>query len=110
MIDAPLSALDVLPTLCSLSGAALPNGPLDGIDASSMLFAGEALERTLYWRQGKQEALRRGRWKLVFDDLYDVVADPGERHDLATQHPDLVAELIDVRQAMRDSLTAARNE
>ncbi len=110
VIDAPLSALDVLPTLCSLSGAALPDGPLDGMDASAVLFAGEALERTLYWRQGKQEALRRGRWKLVFDDLYDVVADPGERHDLATQHPDLVAELIDVRQAMRDSLTPASEE
>ena len=49
-----------------------------------------------------------GRWKLIHymgrlhypfmpplhDELYDVVADPGERHDLAAQQPVVVPKLL----------------
>jgi hypothetical protein len=45
-------------------------------------------------------AIRRGRWKLVKwaplpgrIELYDMVADPGERSNLAGQHPELVRDL-----------------
>ena len=26
--------------------------------------------------------------------LYDIAADPGEHHDLAAEHPELVAEMV----------------
>jgi len=41
-----------------------------------------------------QKATRSERWKLLVDGgqylLFDLRDDPGERHDLAAQHPDLV--------------------
>ena len=43
--------------------------------------------------------MRLGRWKLLefFEDgsleLYDVVDDPGETHDLASVHPEVTGEL-----------------
>jgi uncharacterized sulfatase len=46
-----------------------------------------------------QSALRSGRWKLIQfheDDrveLYDLSADPGERHDLAAREPARAGEL-----------------
>jgi arylsulfatase A-like enzyme len=49
----------------------------------------------------KHRGLYRGRWKLlelptpqgVKVELYDVVADPGERRDVAAEHPDVVSSL-----------------
>ena len=57
------------------------------------------VERQLFWRlkRSGQRAVRSGRWKLVEDGgnfyLFDVVADPGERHDLTAAHLDLVRRL-----------------
>ncbi|MFG0252689.1 MAG: sulfatase-like hydrolase/transferase, partial [Phycisphaerales bacterium JB038] len=110
VLDVPVSALDLLPTFCALSAAPLPAGPIDGLDVTGALFAGQPLQRTLYWRQGRQEAVRRGDWKLIYDDLYNVAADPGEQRDLAAQKPDLVAELVELREMMRRSLTLERTD
>ena len=49
----------------------------------------------------KHRGLYLGRWKLlelptpqgVQIELYDVVADPGERHNVAAEHPEVVARL-----------------
>ena len=58
-------------------------------------------ERTLFWRiafsNRQQRSVRSGPWKMLLDGniqlLFDVTRDPGERHDLAAQHPDLVTKL-----------------
>ncbi len=42
-------------------------------------------------RPGDQALIRSA--KLIRFELYDLETDPGERHDVATQHPELVAEL-----------------
>lgn len=42
-------------------------------------------------RPGDLELIRTAR--LVRFELYDLVADPGERHDVAAEHPELVASL-----------------
>ncbi|MDB4898196.1 MAG: atsA 9, partial [Gemmatimonadetes bacterium] len=59
------------------------------------------VERQLFWRirhPQLQRAVRSGRWKLLDDDgdfyLFDVLADPGERHDLTAAHPEIVHRLI----------------
>ncbi|WP_224248097.1 sulfatase family protein [Hyalangium gracile] len=49
----------------------------------------------------KHRGLYLGRWKLlelptpqgVKVELYDVVADPGEKHEVSAEHPDVVAQL-----------------
>ena len=59
------------------------------------------------WSRGPFGALIRGRYKLVNQEppgspvpdsappwqLYDLAADPGETHDIAAEHPELVIEL-----------------
>jgi arylsulfatase A-like enzyme len=107
VIDAPVSTLDLLPTALELSGSkAAPPKPLDG-ESLMPLLRGErkSLGRdTLVWRLGDHYAVRYGDWKLVqFLDvppmLFDLAADPGERHDLAAKNAKKLAELQAIYQS-----------
>jgi arylsulfatase len=101
----PSQLVDVLPTIAEVAGAAYPaqrNGrPVPAPEGRSLLPAlrGEAEgDRDLFWEHEGNCAVRRGRWKLVRKhrhpwELYDISADRTELHDLASQHPDLVADL-----------------
>jgi len=68
----PVSALDLLPTLCELAGTPVPDDRvLDGTSLVPLIKEG-TLQRTkpLYWQfnraKGKPKvALRKGRWKLL---------------------------------------------
>ena len=80
------------------------NRPLDGTDLIALLNEEKIVERTFYWRgvrSPNEKAVRDGRWKYVGDSplfpgmLFDVVADPGERNDLAAEHSDVVKQLIE---------------
>ena len=56
----------------------------------------------LYWEFHETDmiGLRRGDWKLVVSRgkpaLYDLRKDPHEDNDLATQHPEIVRQLVDL--------------
>ncbi|MGB8170105.1 MAG: sulfatase-like hydrolase/transferase [Chthoniobacteraceae bacterium] len=105
IFDAPVTALDILPTACALAGAKA-GGDLDGVNLLPH-FTGENSappHDALYWRFGPQKAIRKGRWKLVdvrdFDaktqsgwQLYDLSKDLGETNNLAAAQPQRVAEL-----------------
>lgn len=63
-------------------------------------FDNKPIERdALYWEHEGNRAVRVGNWKLVAKgpaakwELYDVVADRCELHDLAAQHRERVSEL-----------------
>lgn len=103
--DQPVSALDVLPTAASVAGAKAPEG-IEGVNLLPHLKGekADAPHESLAWRFGPQKAIRRGKWKLVdFRDfeaktqsgwqLFDLDADISESKNLATEHPELVAEL-----------------
>jgi arylsulfatase len=54
--------------------------------------------RAMFWEHVGNAAVRRGEWKLVREwsgpwELYDIVADRGEAHDVAAERPELVEEL-----------------
>jgi len=100
---------DLLPTCAELAGNA-PGVPadVDGVSIVPALLGAQAAGRPqpphdfLFWEQWGSElprAVRRGNWKAVWPskdapiELYDLGADPGEQNDLATAHPDIVAEL-----------------
>jgi len=68
----PVSGVDILPTLCDVTGLKAPDDrPLDGTNITP-LFGGKKIvrEQPLYWhfhaaRGGMQVAMREGDWKLV---------------------------------------------
>ncbi len=123
-----LSAVDLLPSLCKVAGAALPEGiDLDGQDVSAAWF-GEPAERSgpLFWEYGRNDeffaypkaegdrspnvAIREGRWKVLVRadgsgaELYDLEADPAESRDLAGERPDLARRLAARAVAWREGL------
>jgi len=115
--DAVVTALDVLPTVARLCDAKLPAKQLDGIDIWPIMAAHQRhLEREalLYFDYVNIQCARLGRYKLHISryntpghhpqpnrynlplhppELYDVLNDPGEGYDIASIHPDIVAEI-----------------
>jgi arylsulfatase A-like enzyme len=105
---------DVLPTVAVLAGANVP-ASIDGISVlPSILGDSQDLsDRTLYWEffeSGFQQAVRQDDWKAVRLilgeplELYDLSKD--EEHNVAAQHPEVVANfeayLITARSASRN--------
>jgi arylsulfatase A-like enzyme len=95
--------MDLNATILAATGTRLPTGyQPDGINILPIV-TGQApvVERQLFWRIDRplrnQRAVRSGRWKMLLDAsvylLFDVDADPGERHDLAAQHPEVIVRL-----------------
>ena len=114
--DQPVSALDVLPTALAVasignrsSAYSTASRIYEGIEGVNLLphlkgQKADAPHESLAWRFGPQKAIRRGKWKLVdFRDfeaktqsgwqLFDLEADISETKNLATEKPELVAEL-----------------
>ncbi|MEO3766914.1 sulfatase-like hydrolase/transferase [Streptomyces sp. B5E4] len=109
--DDPACFTDVVPTVAAVTGSELPDDrPMDGIDLSATWSGRRVAERVLYhYHDWTLNAVRRGRWKLHLPGrrnglqpepgeprpplLYDIGADPGERHDLAGAYGRTVREL-----------------
>jgi len=105
-VTAPVSLVDVMPTLLSLLDVPPPDVALDGLDLAPGLRGQEPFpdgrlrlieSRHLYDNLGwaPYEGLVRGPWKYVHsrhDALYDRVEDPTERLDLAREHPEVMSE------------------
>ena len=101
-----LSGADWLPTLCVLTGVTINSSDFDGEDASSAwLGKGEHVRtKPIFWKTsspGSSSGIRDAQWKLVHPtrknggelELYDILSDPGEKKNLAAQHPDIVKKL-----------------
>jgi arylsulfatase A-like enzyme len=96
-------AIDVYPTLCDACGITPPPSvKLDGVSLIPLWLdqARDWPDRTIHfqWHRGDKPELYRNcasrnqRYKLVNGrELYDLSSDPAEAHDVAAQHPDLVA-------------------
>lgn len=107
--------MDIAPTICAAAGAKPPAGyTFDGSDILPVaLGKSSSPHEAIFWEQGKQSAVRKGKWKLVVngqtydrtpdgrtplkgDDnvfLSDLEADPGEKTNVRKQNPALADEL-----------------
>jgi arylsulfatase A-like enzyme len=103
-------AADWLPTIADYAGVETPDRPLDGRNMRQIIDdpAAPSAHEVLHWEFGDQWAVRRGPWKLVKNGwesevdgdtlpaaetfLAHLEEDPGERHNLAGERPDLVQE------------------
>jgi len=98
---------DLLPTMCDIAGIKTPAN-IDGISFLPILLGkGEQKNHAfLYWEfyeWGGKQAIRMGDWKGVRVnviknpsgplELYNLLSDPGEKNNLAVEHPDIVKEL-----------------
>lgn len=102
--QAPLHAVDWLPTLANLAGATLPaDVVLDGQDVWPQLNGQPADERELYWVWGANRnrvALRSGNWKVLRDDpqreweLYNLKNDPHEQNNLVASEPERLEQML----------------
>jgi arylsulfatase A-like enzyme len=102
-VDSPIHVVDMYPTLVGLAGGSLAKAkPLDGVDVQATLREGKPSPRkeVVYDIEPFRAALRQGDWKLVWQatlpsrvELFDLAKDPGEKTNLAEQHPEKAAEL-----------------
>ncbi len=118
----PVSSLDILPAIAALSGTALPDRIIDGIDISPLFYAYEVKgikeRELLYYHATNLQAVRLGEWKLhlprlpymvhfmgrrnvgrgTIDSLdvpmlFRLSDDPGEKQNVADLYPDIVTRL-----------------
>ena len=106
-----VTGCDWLPSICELTGAALPHRRIDGKSLLSIVHSATAttLHPVFHWQLGNQWAVREGDWKLIgnpndtshkapiipADKLFlsDLGKDVSEMTNLAAAHPDVVRRL-----------------
>ncbi len=106
-------SMDLFNTCLTLAGAPIPaDRPIDGVDMSPMLFGKGPGRRNLmfYYKRDELYAVRKGQFKahlVTYSGyspepprkhdpplLFDLESDPGERFDVAAEHPDIVADIL----------------
>ncbi|MBH53622.1 MAG: arylsulfatase [Opitutaceae bacterium] len=111
------STMDFLPTFCAITGAELPNHPIDGYDISQIIRGEEGAksryEAFYYYRRRQLQAVRKGDWKLHLElgethpnwttpeslgdgrpaMLVNLGTDLQETTDLSEKHPEVFNEL-----------------
>jgi arylsulfatase A len=103
--------IDLLPTIMGLAGRPLPRAEIDGRDLSAVLMRGAKSphEDLILFNNEKVVAVRTDRWKFVAssyyrsiilplaairgEGLFDVRADPAEAYNLASLHPEVLADM-----------------
>ena len=135
--DNPCGIWDLMPTVCSLTGATPPSVALDGKDLTPVLTGkSQTVDREpmLIFDGMELQCARWGRWKLhvarrnhviyspappagnvtmpVRPELYDVVKDVDESYDVAASHPQVVEDIIRrmdrIMEGMPEPVRAAR--
>ncbi len=118
-----VAGVDLLPTVCGLVGAQLPDGhALDGEDVADILQGHSRARKTpLMWEwrfhifgepfhRSPILAIREGDWKLLMNpdrsriELYDIPRDPTQLNNAADRHPDLVEQLAEKVLAWQKTL------
>jgi arylsulfatase A-like enzyme len=100
--DVPVCTSDIYPTVVDLLKITVPGQvkPLDGISLVPLL-DGQMKERPSpigFWARGGGLAWNDNRYKLIQStskewELYDIVADPSEKDNLAARYPEILSRM-----------------
>lgn len=112
--------MDIMPTCVEVAGADYPTQfegreilPMEGRSLVPVVDGRKLPGRTLVFEHERNAALLQGDWKLVGQrviarqglakngkwHLYDLGKDPAEQNDLAGQHPERLARMIETLEA-----------
>ena len=97
---------DLLPTLCDVAGADIPEG-VDGISYLPALLGegGQEIHQHLYWEfpsYNGQQAVRMNQWKAIRKDifegsmeleLYNLETDIQEQQNVAEENPEIIRQM-----------------
>ena len=119
-VDRIAAHIDLLPTLMDACGVGIPEDlRLDGRSLLPLML-GETPgwpDRSLFfqWHRGDEPepfrdcAVRTQQYKLVNGkELYDLEADPGEKKDIADQHPDVASRMSESYETWLKDVGATR--
>lgn len=107
----PCAFWDFLPTCCDLAGVKMP-AHVDGLSLVPLLLAQKPIRHEqFYWEfhegPSSKQAVRRGSWKGIRHrpagplELYDLTLDPGEKNDVAVNHPEVIRILTEYLDGAR---------
>jgi len=124
-----ISAVDLLPTFCELAGVRLPpDFRPDGVSQVKTLTGtpGPTRSRPLFWKMNSawppqktrpdhwvSYAVVHDRWKLVASrdlshvELFEIGPDPYEKHDVGSEHPQAVRDLLSKLENWKETLPAS---
>lgn len=107
---------DIFPTLSEIVDMEAPSD-IDGVSFLPILLGENSNQKTheyLYWEfheKGGRQAVRKGKWKAVrygvFEnpdgplELYDLENDQGEENNVASKHPEVVADMETILKTAR---------
>src|SRR5262249_6597570 len=98
-VSSTVAVMDVAPTLLSLVGVPIPaafRGPPLRVEGTGFAREEDHVVVSETYRDVDLRSIRSGPWKLIVDragggrKLFDLGGDPGERHNLRREHPELV--------------------
>lgn len=123
------TTLDLFPTFCRLAGTSLPSDRVyDGYDILPVILGTGKNPRDVvfYYRDVDVFAVRKGAFKAHFQTqseygdqtitahnpplLYNLLTDPSEKHDVAAQHPEIIAEIREVLKEHQASVVPVENQ
>jgi len=133
------TAMDILPTIAAVVDAELPPHRIDGKNIWPLMAGLSRVtsphDAFYYYNVWKLEAVRSGKWKLHLPHryfgfkegstngypgesewkridlaLFDLEQDPGETHDVAPDHPEVVKKLLLLAESMREDLGDAEKK
>jgi len=115
VLSDPCAAMDIFPTFLQAAGSDVSQYEVDGMDILPYVADGQSLPgRDIYWEMRDQNAVRRGKWKLVLNGqlvegappedevhLSDMEEDMGEKVNLKDEEPELTEELKQAAEQWR---------
>lgn len=103
--EEPVAHIDMMPTLAAAAQASTPEGvDIDGLNLLPLATTESKQDwdrQTLFWQSGNYRVVRHGDWKLQVAErpdgglwLHNLAVDPSEQNNLASSHPEKLAELM----------------